>query len=163
MWSRSCLYFRTTWVHPQYLVDFLITVGIFKLFFIHSFKSCIHAQDVWCVMGTILWRKVSRSNLQHVKVWNDKFTIYLPTSCGFQRVFIFSLLFKPSRWKSIFIFQEIIAQLSNMVVISVKNSKICYNIYMSNLLNLLSIFHVAQSQLKIKRKYIFPFCHNTLL
>ena len=73
--------------------------GIFKLFFIHSLKSCIHAEDRWWVLGTIVWRKFCRSNLQHVKVWNDKFTIYLPTSCGFQMLFIFSFLFKPCSYE----------------------------------------------------------------
>ena len=73
--------------------------GIFKLFFIHLFKSCINTQGVWCVMGTILWCKVCRSNLQHVRVWIDKFMIYLPTSCGFQMLFIFSLLFKSCRYE----------------------------------------------------------------
>jgi hypothetical protein len=73
--------------------------GNFKLFFIHSFKSCIHAEERWWVLGTIVWRKFGRSNLQHVKVWNDKFTIYLPTSGGFQKVFIFSFLFKPCSYE----------------------------------------------------------------
>jgi hypothetical protein len=56
--------------------------------FMHSFESCIHEQD-------IVWRKVCRSNLQYVKVSNDKLTSYIPTSCGFQQIFMFSLLLKP--------------------------------------------------------------------
>jgi hypothetical protein len=61
--------------------------------FIHLNPACTHKTEL-CVILKILWRNVCSSNLQHVKVWNDKFASYLLTSCGFQQVFMFSLLLK---------------------------------------------------------------------
>jgi hypothetical protein len=63
--------------------------------FTDSFIRILHSRTRQAI-GTIVWRsKVCRGNLQHVKVWNDKLTSYIPTSCGFQQIFMFSLLLKP--------------------------------------------------------------------
>ena len=145
--------------------DLFLYLQTFLHSLIHSFESCIHEQDRQ--FGTIVWRsKICRGNLQHFKVCNDKLTSYIPTSCAFQQIVMFSILLKPCLYDAdeylYLYFKKLQHNSLKWQQFLCKNSTICYNIYRSNLSTPLSIFHVAQNQLKRKRKYIFPFCHNTL-